>query len=55
MRDHERDTGIGHFEEWDSEIITETNREPGCLMSRIYEEIDLLSPWKAPGEEAILG
>ena len=32
------------------EIVTETNREPGCPLTRIYEEIDLLSPQKAPGE-----
>ena len=48
--------------EWDSEwaifkreireIIIWTNREPGRPLTRIYEEIYLLSPWKAPREEA---
>lgn len=55
MRDchYERDTGISDFRERDSG--NNYFNEPRCPMSRIFEEIYLLSPWKAPGVEAILG
>ena len=44
MRDcyYERDTGIGDFEERDSGN-NHSNRETGCPLTRVYEEINLLS------------
>ena len=35
------------------EIIPLTNREPWCPLTRNYEEIDLLSPWKVPGVQTL--
>ena len=49
---HERDTGIGDFEERDSRNNHLNEPRTGCPLTRIYEEIDLLSPRQTPGEQA---
>ena len=49
---HKRDTGIGDFEERDSGNNHLNELRTGCPLTRIYEEIDILSPRKTPSEQA---